>query len=402
MDSSTEQTATLGGVGPGVQDVQDIKDFVHTSPGTLAGRYLRRFWQPVYFSADLRAGWSVPVRVFSQDLTLYRGEAGTPFAVGPKCAHRGVQLSTGIVAGDCIRCPYHGWQYDGAGQCTEQPNTPDAFSDKVRIPSYPVTGMLGLIFAYLGEEEPPPPPHYADFENAGGTFQHMNIYHDHNYFKHLENAIDEAHIPVLHQISPYEKINFEVPRISAEETDYGLVQYGTRSTGVTRATHFHMPNMSSWAQRAIHPEGTAWREVMGWRVPIDDTSHRTIGVFNAHVPAELVPRFLENRAKEFEELAQLPPPNDISDAVLAGAMRWRDVKLRAQGTDMTRIQDRVAMLGAGNHRRPHRRMPGEQRCGDRAAAPALAARVGRVARRPPAQAMGGVHTIEHIGHITPY
>ncbi|MEA2639079.1 MAG: hypothetical protein QOF51_473, partial [Chloroflexota bacterium] len=22
-------------------------DFVHTGPGTLAGRYLRRFWQPV-------------------------------------------------------------------------------------------------------------------------------------------------------------------------------------------------------------------------------------------------------------------------------------------------------------------------------------------------------------------
>ena len=45
MDSGTEQTATSGGVGPGVQDVKDIKDFVHTSPGTLAGRYLRRFWR---------------------------------------------------------------------------------------------------------------------------------------------------------------------------------------------------------------------------------------------------------------------------------------------------------------------------------------------------------------------
>jgi hypothetical protein len=28
----------------------DYKDFVHTGPGTTAGRYMRLFWQPVYRS----------------------------------------------------------------------------------------------------------------------------------------------------------------------------------------------------------------------------------------------------------------------------------------------------------------------------------------------------------------
>jgi hypothetical protein len=27
--------------------VEPIGDFVHTGPGTLAGRYLRRHWQPI-------------------------------------------------------------------------------------------------------------------------------------------------------------------------------------------------------------------------------------------------------------------------------------------------------------------------------------------------------------------
>ena len=31
-------------------------DFAHVGPGTLAGRYLRRFWHPVYRSADLAPG----------------------------------------------------------------------------------------------------------------------------------------------------------------------------------------------------------------------------------------------------------------------------------------------------------------------------------------------------------
>ena len=34
----------------------DWKDFEHTGPGTLAGRYLRRFWQPVYLAEDLPPG----------------------------------------------------------------------------------------------------------------------------------------------------------------------------------------------------------------------------------------------------------------------------------------------------------------------------------------------------------
>ena len=34
--------------------------FVRTGPGTLAGRYLRRFWHPVYVGADLPAGRAVP------------------------------------------------------------------------------------------------------------------------------------------------------------------------------------------------------------------------------------------------------------------------------------------------------------------------------------------------------
>ena len=37
---------------------QDYNDFVHTGPGTLAGRFLRNFWQPVYRVKDLKPGAS--------------------------------------------------------------------------------------------------------------------------------------------------------------------------------------------------------------------------------------------------------------------------------------------------------------------------------------------------------
>ena len=34
----------------------DYTDFEHTGPGTLAGRYMRMFWQPIYRAEDLLPG----------------------------------------------------------------------------------------------------------------------------------------------------------------------------------------------------------------------------------------------------------------------------------------------------------------------------------------------------------
>src|SRR5581483_12133900 len=143
------------------------QDYAHIGQGTLAGRYLRSFWQPVYLSKELPAGRAKPVRILDTDLTLYRGEGGAVHAVAFRCAHRGTQLSTGWVEGDEIRCFYHGWKYDAMGQCTEQPAEPEPFCNRIRIRSYPVQEYLGLVFVYLGEGEPPELPRYPTFAEEG-------------------------------------------------------------------------------------------------------------------------------------------------------------------------------------------------------------------------------------------
>ncbi|MBM4262578.1 MAG: Rieske 2Fe-2S domain-containing protein [Deltaproteobacteria bacterium] len=100
-------------------DSADV-DFVHTGPGTLAGKYWRRSWHPVYGTDRLKPGRAVPIRFFSEDFTLYRGESGIPHVVDFRCAHRGTQLSVGWVEGEDIRCFYHGWKYDCSGQGAHQ------------------------------------------------------------------------------------------------------------------------------------------------------------------------------------------------------------------------------------------------------------------------------------------
>src|SRR4030095_4965682 len=116
----------------------DPSELAYTGPETLAGRFIRMFWQPAYRSEDVPAGRAKPVRLLGEDFTLYRGGSGEPHAIAFRCAHRGTQLSTGWVEGDTVRCFYHGWVYDADGQCVEQPAEPEPFCNRIRIRSYPV------------------------------------------------------------------------------------------------------------------------------------------------------------------------------------------------------------------------------------------------------------------------
>src|SRR6059058_3253943 len=174
-------------------------DLVSTEPGSLAGRYMRRFWHPVHRAEDLMPGQAKPIQIMSERFTLYRGEGGAPHVVGFRCAHRGTQLSAGWVEGDCIRCIYHGWVFDESGQCIEQPAEEKSFAQKIRIPSYPTREYLGLIFAYFGDGEPPPLTRYWHMEEEGVLEVLSTMEWPCNFFQRMDNNGDTAHVPFVHR-----------------------------------------------------------------------------------------------------------------------------------------------------------------------------------------------------------
>jgi 5,5'-dehydrodivanillate O-demethylase len=259
MAAIDERTLTNGAT-------EDWRDFVHTGPGTLAGRYLRTFWQPVVRSQDLAPGRAVPVRVMSEDLTLYRGQNGITHALAFRCAHRGTQLSTGWVEGDNLRCRYHGWMYDPTGQCVQQPAEPQPFCERVRIRAYPTQEYLGFVFLYMSEGEPPPMRRFPELEGAGELA--VTLHHrDCNYFNNMDNAVDELHHFFVHWNRKMPVAEQVIPRIQAEETDYGLRITLTRpDEDRTWAWHFYMPGI-------LNLNMTGGYQSLHWRVPIDDESH---------------------------------------------------------------------------------------------------------------------------------
>jgi 5,5'-dehydrodivanillate O-demethylase oxygenase subunit len=320
--------------------ITQYTDFAHAGPGTLAGRFLRAFWQPVYLGQDLPAGQTRLLRILGEDFTLYRGESGAPHVIAYRCAHRGTQLSTGWVEGDCIRCFYHGWKYDGSGQCVEQPAEDPRFASKVQLRSYPTQEYLGLIFAYLGEGEPPPFPRYGELEEPGVLEVYKNTWPC-NYFQAIENSLDQAHIAFVHRDSSFDANNLgEIPTISVDESEYGITVRGGRPGGGVRLNHWHMPNMN---QIKVPPFGAAsgWADFIVFHVPVDDGHHARFLVYLTPVTGDEARRWTEERQAV---LASLSPAAPLAEAVLAGELRIGDIGVP---THLIDVQDYVALVAQG-------------------------------------------------------
>jgi 5,5'-dehydrodivanillate O-demethylase len=245
-------------------------DLICTGPGTLAGKYLRRFWHPIFRAEDLAAGKAKPIRIMGEDFTLYRGAGGTPHVVEFRCVHRGTQLSAGWVEGDCIRCMYHGWLYDSTGQCVEQPAEAKSFAKKIRIRSYPAREYLGLIFAFLGAGEPPPFPFYPHFEKEGVLEALPVQVWPCNFFQRVDNNGDTFHVPFVHRGAYLSTdIRSGLPTISKKESHWGTTAYASFPGGWTNILQFIMPN--AYTFRNPSPEkDIPWDDRFQWDVPFDD------------------------------------------------------------------------------------------------------------------------------------
>ena len=210
------------------------KDIPRVGRGTPGGEWLRRYWLAVGTEAELH---DVPhaVRVLGEDLVLFRDGQGRLGLIGQSCSHRGSSLEYGDIEERGIRCPYHGWLYDVAGDCLEQPSEPPetAFCAKVKHPAYPVRSLGGLIFAYMGPEpaDPPPLPNYSPLVDHGGQrLVESTRYFAYNWFNFYENSADPCHVWILHSRSAYGEQTWGGSFFSAKsppayepvETPYGM------------------------------------------------------------------------------------------------------------------------------------------------------------------------------------
>jgi len=250
------------------------------SRGTPCGELLRRYWHPVAAAAELTDEKPIrAVKILGEELVIYRDKAGRYGLVGEHCPHRLASLAFGRVEEEGIRCPYHGWKFDGAGKCLEQPAEPPEgkFKDRIKHVAYPVQYLGGLIYAYLGPAPAPLLPRWdvLVWEHGRRWIVKESII-DCNWLQPMENSVDPSHLYWLH--GDAERF---APRLKtyAEKHEFIRFEYGIRkrrttlslATGGESAVDDH-PLLFPTVLRHVAPynEGSGHRHNLQIRVPVDD------------------------------------------------------------------------------------------------------------------------------------
>jgi phenylpropionate dioxygenase-like ring-hydroxylating dioxygenase large terminal subunit len=200
------------------------------------------------------------VELLGLRLVLFRDAAGRARALFDRCSHRNVPLSMGRVCDGQIECPYHGWRFDGQGQCAHVPglldDDRDAGAQGRAVPSLLTREADGYLWVYstVGATRSVREPFSMPFtkDSAYTTVTHVQDFEG-SVHAVAENALDVPHTAFVHRglfRSGGEKRGIDVVACSPPVVAWCAT--GTASS--CRASHKWS---TSWATTAT--SSPAWR-----------------------------------------------------------------------------------------------------------------------------------------------
>jgi len=187
-------------------------------PGDMPPPYPNS-WYWIMFSHELQKGERRDVEYLGQQLVIFRGtKTGKVSVLDAYCPHLGANLGVnGHVEGDSIRCPFHGWAFDGeTGQCVDIPyaDKPPAFA---KTKPWHVHEANGVIYLWFNAENRPPhwyPPTIEGIRSGNYVFHGCA---EHEVRAHVldlpENGPDTAHLNVLHNSFCFELFGLSEGRL---------------------------------------------------------------------------------------------------------------------------------------------------------------------------------------------
>jgi phenylpropionate dioxygenase-like ring-hydroxylating dioxygenase large terminal subunit len=169
-------------------------------------------WYPVYFLDDLDPKVPAKFTLLDQDLVIWWDRTSGQWSAHlDRCPHRLAPLSEGRIAADGkLECPYHGWAFDGDGNCDRIPQqTADQSAQTSRracLTTFATAQAQGLLFVYAGDATQAaavPLPLVEPIEDGSSDWVLLNIARDLPYdaLTLLENVLDPSHVPFTHHKS---------------------------------------------------------------------------------------------------------------------------------------------------------------------------------------------------------
>jgi phenylpropionate dioxygenase-like ring-hydroxylating dioxygenase large terminal subunit/putative sterol carrier protein len=178
----------------------DARTLVRREP-RFGSAGIPRGWFVVAFSDEITPGRVHRLRYFGRDLIAYRGASGRAYVAGAYCPHLGAHLGHGgKIEGETIRCPFHGWRFDGDGRCAAIPYG-DKIPPRARLGALPVREQNGVVHAFVDPTDAATEPFALPTLDEAGWTEGRTITwralatHPQEVF---ENTVDTAHIGPIH------------------------------------------------------------------------------------------------------------------------------------------------------------------------------------------------------------
>jgi hypothetical protein len=158
--------------------------------------------------------------------------------------------------------------------------------------------------------------------------------------------MDEVHVAYTH--SPggsHARLAEDLPLISAEETDWGMLRYGKRPSGGVRHTLHIAPNIV----RVIVPPPAGMDGVGGWPeitfhfTPVDDENHLWVRTAKFPVAVADADAYWQKRAEFYEKRKAAPDVNALVEDIWAGKIAYADVR----HPELAVVQDIAVQAGQG-------------------------------------------------------
>jgi vanillate O-demethylase monooxygenase subunit len=139
--------------------------------------------------------------LLNEPVVLYRGESGRIAAFEDRCCHRALPLRHGDVVGDCLRCAYHGLEYDTTGQCVRIPGQ-ERIPAKAKVRTYPVVEQDDLLWIWMGDAEKAnraTVPSYPWHCDKAWAYKKNTYLIEANHLLVYDNLLDLTHLGYVHK-----------------------------------------------------------------------------------------------------------------------------------------------------------------------------------------------------------
>lgn len=165
-------------------------------------RYARG-WHVLGLAETFRDGKPHELDAFGTKLAIFAGEDGRINIIDGYCPHMGASLGQGKIIGNSVSCPFHGWEWNGQGECSRIP-----FSKRIparaKIKSWPTMEVSGQLFVYNDPEGNPVPegvtiPAIEPYDNGECTpWNWESTLINTNCRELIDNNADNTHFYYVH------------------------------------------------------------------------------------------------------------------------------------------------------------------------------------------------------------